>query len=101
MKSKSPDKQKVSNSGNINGNTINPSEFESEFNHFADTYDTYMDKINPKNNNKKKGRITKGSNRGSGNLHQHNNQEEKEFENKTFFSTELNMIGKKKSSNSK
>ena len=33
-----------------------------------------------------------------GNINKFTNEDNKEFENKTFFSTELNMMGKKKNS---
>jgi hypothetical protein len=66
---------------------------------YEDSYENYVEKN--KNYSKNKGRNkSKGKNnkKNKNNNENKSQMEEKEFENKTFFSTELNMLGKKKSS---
>jgi len=79
LKSKSPNRQRYNN---------NKIDYYDK--NVMDTYKNYAGK-----NIKKKGKNNKNNNRNSRKTYQ---TEEKEFENKTFFSTELNMLGKKKSS---
>ena len=74
MKSKSP-KRKKNNQDNYN-----------------DYYDTYL------KNNFKLGKDSKSKNNNPRTNYQ---MEGKDFQNKTFFSTELNMVGNKKSSPNK